>query len=736
MGVELLLGLLGGLALFLYGMQMMSNNLEAAAGNKMKQILEKLTTNRFMGILVGAGITALIQSSSATTVMTVGFVNSGLMSLNQAVWIIMGANIGTTITGQLIALDVGALAPLIAFIGVVLVVFVKNKKLQHIGGIVAGVGVIFIGMGMMSDAMLPLRDEPEFIQLMTSFKNPLLGVMAGALFTAVIQSSAASIGILQALAVSGVIGLHSAVFVLFGQNIGTCITAVLASVGTNRNAKRTTAIHLMFNVVGTVIFVVLCMVTPFVDWMITTNPANPAAQIANVHTIFNIATTVILFPFGPMLVNIAKKILPDTQVKHVMDADQWFEGLMASKHHLGVSTIAINQIHDEITLMMDVAASDDLEIIVSNTTEAGIQYDPSCKKDDCPPSSFPAKLTQVLYHRYKAGKPGIVMLACELIDNNGKELLKCVNQYIDQWELEDSFRKYVNEDCTFCGSLVDRIVPGRIRDEKEVAELEEKHGYADPLLDVGEVFGVWVIEGDEKLNDVLPFKKAGLLDKVFVTPDMSPYKKRKVRILNGAHTGFVLGAYLAGENIVRDCMNDETIKGFMNKMLYDEVIPTLPLDKDDLMQFAAAVEDRFNNPFVNHELMSISLNSTSKWKARNMPSFLGYIEEKGCLPQCLTMSLAAYIAFYSNEIQSLTDAGLVCRRPAGNEYTVSDDRWALEFYYAHRNDTPEALVHAVLTNEQMWDQDLTKIAGLEETVTADLKMIRTEGAKAAFASCL
>lgn len=357
MGVELLLGLLGGLALFLYGMQMMSNNLEAAAGNKMKQILEKLTTNRFMGILVGAGITALIQSSSATTVMTVGFVNSGLMSLNQAVWIIMGANIGTTITGQLIALDVGALAPLIAFIGVVLVVFVKNKKLQHVGGIVAGVGVIFIGMGMMSDAMLPLRDEPEFIQLMTSFKNPLLGVMAGALFTAVIQSSAASIGILQALAVSGVIGLHSAVFVLFGQNIGTCITAVLASVGTNRNAKRTTAIHLMFNVVGTVIFVVLCMVTPFVDWMITTNPANPAAQIANVHTIFNIATTVILFPFGPMLVNIAKQILPDTQVKHVMDADQWFEGLMASKHHLGVSTIAISQIHEEIRDMLAIAAS-------------------------------------------------------------------------------------------------------------------------------------------------------------------------------------------------------------------------------------------------------------------------------------------------------------------------------------------------------------------------------------------
>lgn len=228
-----------------------------------------------------------------------------------------------------------------------------------------------------------------------------------------------------------------------------------------------------------------------------------------------------------------------------------------------------------------------------------------------------------------------------------KELLKCVNQYIEQWGLEDGFKKYVNEDCTFCGSLVDRIVPGRIRDEKEVAELEQKHGYTDSLLDVGEIFGVWVIEGDEKLNDVLPFKKAGLSDKVFVVPDMSPYKKRKVRILNGAHTGFVLGAYLAGENIVRDCMHDDIIKGFMNKMLYEEVIPTLPLDKDDLLKFAAAVSDRFNNPFVNHELMSISLNSTSKWKARNMPSFLEYIKEQGKLPVCLTMSLAAYIAFYS-----------------------------------------------------------------------------------------
>ncbi|WP_320936772.1 Na/Pi cotransporter family protein [Enterocloster lavalensis] len=355
MGIEVILSLLGGLALFMYGMQMMSNNLEAVAGNRMKQILERLTANRFLGVLVGAGITALIQSSSATTVMTVGFVNSGLMTLKQAVWIIMGANVGTTITGQLIALDIGALAPLIAFVGVMLLIFVKSKKVQHVGGIVAGIGVLFIGMGMMSDAMVPLRDNEAFIHLMTKFSNPVIGILAGAVFTAIIQSSSASVGILQALAMGGVIGLHSAVFVLFGQNIGTCITALLASVGTNRNAKRTTMIHLMFNVIGTVLFVSLCLVTPFTDWMIALTPDNPVAQIANVHTVFNLTTTLLLLPFGSLLVKLAVKLLPDRETQ-VMDADQWFEGLMASKHVLGVSTLAIAQISGDIRQMLETAA--------------------------------------------------------------------------------------------------------------------------------------------------------------------------------------------------------------------------------------------------------------------------------------------------------------------------------------------------------------------------------------------
>lgn len=393
-------------------------------------------------------------------------------------------------------------------------------------------------------------------------------------------------------------------------------------------------------------------------------------------------------------------------------------------------------VKEDYDAMMKVAESEDLEVIVSNTTEAGIQYDPSCKPEDCPPSSFPGKLTQVLYRRYKAGRPGVVILACELIDNNGRELQRCVNRYIDQWGLEPGFRDYVNDDCIFCGSLVDRIVPGRVRDPEEAKKMNEENGYDDQLVDVGEVFGVWVIEGPDGLQERLPFAKAGLKDKVFVVPDMSPYKKRKVRILNGAHTGFVLGSFLGGRDIVRDCMHDDTIRSFMNRMLYDEVIPTLPLDKEDLKNFAAAVEDRFNNPFVDHQLLSISLNSTSKWKARNMPSFLAYIEEKGTLPKCLTMSLAAYIAFYSNDLQSLEDRGLIAKRPSGDTYTISDDQWVLEFFWEHKDDSAKELVHAVLSNEKMWDQDLTKIEGLEDEVVRDLEMIREEGAIAAYRSCL
>ena len=348
--------MLGGLALFLYGMNMMSNGLELAAGNKMKSILEKLTSNRILGVLVGALVTAVIQSSSATTVMVVGFVNSGLMSLTSAVWVIMGANIGTTITGQLIAINITALAPLFAFIGVAMIVFFKSKKLDAIGTVIGGLGILFIGMETMSKAMVPLRTMPEFVGLISKFQNPLIGIIVGALFTALIQSSSASVGILQALAKSGVMTLSSSIYVLFGQNIGTCITSVLASIGTSKNAKRTTIIHLSFNIIGTVIFVTISLLFPFAHLIESITPNNVAAQIANVHTIFNVTTTLLLLPIGTKLVDLATKILPeDKEESEHMSLKYLDFSIFENDFHIGTSAIANTQLFNETQHMLNVA---------------------------------------------------------------------------------------------------------------------------------------------------------------------------------------------------------------------------------------------------------------------------------------------------------------------------------------------------------------------------------------------
>jgi len=373
MDISHIFAMLGGLALFLYGMNMMSTGLELAAGNKMKSILEKLTSNRFLGVGVGALITALIQSSSATTVMTVGFVNSGLMQLENAVWVIMGANIGTTITGQLIALDIVALAPVIAFIGVALIAFFKSSKLDAYGSIIAGLGILFMGMDMMSTAMSPLRTMPEFVNIITKFENPFFGILVGALFTAVIQSSSASVGILQALALSGVITLPSAIYVLFGQNIGTCITAVLASIGTGRNAKRTTILHLSFNIIGTVIFVVISMLTPFASMMESFTPGNVPAQIANVHTVFNVVTTIILLPFGKKLVDLAYLVLPEKEGHEDKMTLKYLDfNIFTNDFHVGTSAIANTQLFNETQNMLNVAIDN-----VRKSFELMIEY-----KDD------------------------------------------------------------------------------------------------------------------------------------------------------------------------------------------------------------------------------------------------------------------------------------------------------------------------------------------------------------------
>ena len=352
MGITDVLALLGGLALFLYGMQMMSTGLEAAAGNRMKSILEKLTSNRIKGVLVGAAITAVIQSSSATTVMVVGFVNSGLMTLKQAVWVIMGANIGTTITGQLIALDIGAIAPLFAIAGVGAIMFIKSEKVHHISSIFAGLGILFMGMDMMGAAMSPLKESEAFISLMTKFDNPLLGILS-----------------------TGMIPLSSAVFVLFGQNIGTCITAVLASIGMKVNAKRTTVIHLLFNIIGTVLFTVICLVTPYVTWIEAMTPGDPVAQIANAHTVFNIVTTLLLLPFGTHMANIAVRILPDSKKADDEDLRLKYIRPFESSYAIGHSAVAVSQVRDEVNRMRDMVAKN-----ISDSFDSLVQYDEKLRK--------------------------------------------------------------------------------------------------------------------------------------------------------------------------------------------------------------------------------------------------------------------------------------------------------------------------------------------------------------------
>ena len=386
--------------------------------------------------------------------------------------------------------------------------------------------------------------------------------------------------------------------------------------------------------------------------------------------------------------------------------------------------------YEEYQAVLDCAKNPDLRFLVSNTTEAGIVFDPACKADDAPPSSFPGKLTAFLYERFQLGLPGFIILSCELIDHNGEELKKCVKQYVDLWGLGEAFAKWVETENTFCSTLVDRIVTGYPRSEAQ--DICQELGYQDNLLDTGEVFGLWVIEGPQSIKDELPFEKAKL--PILVVDDHTPYKQRKVRILNGAHTSMVLGAYLAGQDIVRSCMEDSVIHGFMNKTIYDEIIPTLDLPKNELTDFAAAVTERFQNPYIDHSLLSISLNSTSKWKARVMPSLLEYEKRTGSLPKCLTFSFAAYVAFYHYGKEKGENC-LVGKR-GENTYEIKDDPWVLDFYYDHRNDDEADIARAVVNNERMWGPQLAALPGFEDAVAQALMRIKAVGMYRAMEECL
>lgn len=394
MGLSQALALFGGLALFLYSMNMMSAGLEAAAGNKMKSILEKLTSSTFMGVIVGTVITAIIQSSSATTVMLVGFVNSGLMQLSQAVGVIMGANIGTTVTGLLITLDIKEIAPAFAFIGVCMIVFSKKENINHWGKIIAGFGILFIGMDMMSGSMSGLRDSELFVKIITEFSNPIIGILAGTIFTAIIQSSSASVGILQALAMSGVVTLDNGIYVLFGFTIGTCVTAVLASLGTSVNAKRTTLIHLMFNIFGTLFFLVICELVPFTTWFVNLFPNNPSAQIANAHLVYKVVTTIVLFPFAKQMVKLACIILPDKEAEKARPslAERCSH---LSTYNIGNMAIIIANIREELEYMYSITKENivmSFDAVLNNTME----YEAKLKENEDKIDTLNAQICQYI----------------------------------------------------------------------------------------------------------------------------------------------------------------------------------------------------------------------------------------------------------------------------------------------------------------------------------------------------
>lgn len=363
--------------------------------------------------------------------------------------------------------------------------------------------------------------------------------------------------------------------------------------------------------------------------------------------------------------------------------------------HIDVISRCVNP-YTENDEYLKLAENPDFRFIISNTTEAGIEYLGTEKLTDKPAKSYPAKLTQLLYRRFELGLDGFIIIPCELIDNNAVYLKEYVLKYAKFWELPDSFTEWINTKCDFCNSLVDRIVTGYPKDEAE--KLFEEIGYEDNLLDTAEIFHLWVIEGNHE--DELPLNKAGF--NVVWTDDVAPYKKRKVRILNGGHTSMVLGAYLYGLTNVLECLQDDTVSAFLKKCLFDEIVPTLGNTKTDI-DFANAVVERFSNPFIKHMLLSIALNSVSKFKVRVLPTILEYKEKFNAYPPALTFSMAALIAFYRLD-------------------KANDSEEIVKFM-------KDASVEEILKREDYWDADITDMIPL---VSDYYNLINEKGMKDAY----
>ena len=374
---------------------------------------------------------------------------------------------------------------------------------------------------------------------------------------------------------------------------------------------------------------------------------------------------------------------------------------------------------------LKLAEQPEMRFIISNTTEAGIAFDPACKFTDAPASSYPGKLVQLLYHRYEYFKgdlsKGFIIFPCELIFLNGKHLKECIYQYIELWKLGEDFKNWFEKACGVYCTLVDRIVPGYPRDN--AAELCERAGYEDHLLDKAEIFHLWVIEAPKEVAKEFPADKAGL--NVLFVPSEAPYHERKVTLLNGPHTVLSPVGYLSGLNTVRECCEDETIGAFVHKVMYDELLPTLNLPEEELRKFAGDVLERFKNPFVKHFVTSIMLNSFPKFKTRDLPGLKTYLERKGELPKGIVLGLAGICTYYKGG------------KRGDDEIVVNDDEaiknllvelWA--------SGDVAAVAKGVLGAEFIWDEDLNAVPGLTELLTADLALIQKEGMRAAVKSIL
>lgn len=449
----------------------------------------------------------------------------------------------------------------------------------------------------------------------------------------------------------------------------------------------------------------------FVDWMI--DEANDGGLFGG--------SIVICQPIGQGMVKMIND--QDGMYTVIMRGLENGEKIERTKVITSVSR-AVNPFEDYDSYLA-LAESEDLKIIVSNTTEAGISYSAGDQLSDKLPKSFPAKICAFLYHRYQffggSAEHGILLLPVELIDNNGPELKRIVKQYANEWQLEEGFHTWLDEACSFANTLVDRIVTGYPRDEN--AHFEERFGYEDKLMVTSELFNLWVIEADKKYSELLPIDKTAA--NVIWTDDVRPYKKRKVRILNGGHTSTVLGAYLAGFDYVGEFMMSDDIASYLRQLIFEEVIPTIDLPEEELHKFAEDVFDRFRNPYIKHRLLDISLNSVAKFTARCLPSLLDFQDHHRHLPKRLVFSLAALIKFY--DVQK-DENGYFGTRENGEKYPVKDDEEHLSFFEAvWQEKDMDLLVERVLSEKSLWQQDLSLVPGLKEGVLEELKNIMTGG---------